>query len=115
MWKGSNGVRTDRGARPGADPRAWRCADILPSIVQLSKAHYRDTGEDIFPSQIAVELHYLSKFGVDWQGRDKTPVEIAMLFNHLFSHGGYVLVDRNDNNMCRHCTEILLARTWCDA
>jgi hypothetical protein len=82
------------------------------------------------PEQIAVELHYVSEGvstparGDDGNGtlgngtlpstrRQKMPGEIATWMLQLFTRGGYMLLDRRDNDACMHCTEILLGKVLC--
>ena len=62
------------------------------------------------PVQIAMELHYQTRFKeLFFYGRFVTAAEIA-LHAQLWYGAGYSLVTRNDNNACKHCTEILLVR-----
>lgn len=69
---------------------------------------------DIFPMQIAVEMHYLTQFPeVNFHGRDLSPGEIYLYFESLFQRGGYVLAERRDNRFCAHCSEILLLKVMC--
>jgi len=87
---------------------------VLESIVVSAAQHEKETGLDIFPKQIAVEVHYLTQFSIlPWHGRDKSPGEIFAFFNFLFFSGHYVIADRRDNDICRHCSEILLSRMSC--
>ena len=91
--------------------------DVLLNIVKAGAIHMQQTGQDIFPRQIAVEMHYfaLSK-QLQWYGRDRSPGEIYTFFNHLFRFGGYVIAERRDNNVmygCAFCTEVLLVRAAC--
>jgi len=87
---------------------------VLPNIIQSAAKHLSETGEDIFPSQIAFELHYLSQFGeLAWSGRDKSAGEILAFFNYLFYTGGYLVSDRRDNSLCKHCTELVMIRALC--
>jgi hypothetical protein len=87
---------------------------VLPAIVDSSRAFLVQTGVDIFPEQIATELHYITQMPqLPWMGRDKSPGEIFQLFNYLFFQGGYVLADRHDNEACKHCSEILLVHAVC--
>lgn len=74
----------------------------------------------LLPRQIAVELHYKTQFReLSWFGRYLGAGEIALFMDHLWRRGGFLLVDRNDNRFCPHCTELLLARfdrpSSCDA
>ena len=88
--------------------------EVLTNIMETSARHRRDTGEDIFPQQIAVEMHYFeaSKL-LSSYGRDRSPGEMFMYFQRLFQFGGYVLAERRDNMMCAFCSEILLVRAAC--
>lgn len=63
------------------------------------------------PETISLELHFQTQMPtLHWYGRLRTPYEIAAYMDHLFTRGGYVLVDRNDNPFCRHCSEIVIAQ-----
>jgi hypothetical protein len=84
------------------------------NTISGAKQVLETTGQDIFPSQIAVEMHYLTMFAEnDWQGRDLSPAEIYLYFEHFFRNGGYVLAERRDNVYCKHCSEVLLVRAKC--
>ena len=89
--------------------------DVLPAVVDNALQRLARTGEDIFPTQMSVEVHYVTQMPMAWRGRDRTPGEILGFFNSLFLRGGYLLADRNDNPHCHHCTEIVLAKAWCPA
>lgn len=43
----------------------------------------------------------------------KTPGEMAAFGSLLFLKGGYLVVSREDNPWCKHCTEVVLARLLC--
>jgi hypothetical protein len=87
---------------------------VLPAIINSAKAEHERSGADIFPEQMAVEVHYVSvQKPILWAGRDKSPGEILQLFNFLFLQGGYILADRHDNIMCQYCSEIVLVRAMC--
>ena len=47
---------------------------------------------------------------VPFYGRYLSPIEIGGWSDFLFTRGGYVLVDRNDNDRCGHCSEVVFAR-----
>ena len=88
--------------------------DVIVDTIDGAKSALETTGKDIFPDQIAVELHYLTMFKEnDWHGRDLSPGEIFLYMEYFFQSGGYVLTDRNDNKFCPHCSEILLVRAKC--
>ena len=75
--------------------------EVLPAIIQTSKHP---------PLQIAFELHYVTQMeGLSWFLRRKTEAEIGT-FIELLVHNGYFVIDRNDNEFCPHCTELLVAR-----
>jgi hypothetical protein len=82
---------------------------VLAGIV-----HSAASAPDLFPEQIAVELHTLTQMReLSWHGRDKSPGEIFSLLNFLFYRGGYVLADRRDDLDCRHCSELVLVKALC--
>lgn len=75
--------------------------EVLPAVI---KDPWR-------PAQMAIELHYQTQFpGLSWFGRFKSPAEIVELGSLLRSVGGYHLVSRVDNGVCRWCTETLWIR-----
>lgn len=79
--------------------------EVLPAILAAG---------DRAPVQISLELHYVTQMKLlSWYGRYKTAAEIA-LFLDLLWHHKYLLVDRNDNPHCPHCSEILLSRVCID-
>jgi hypothetical protein len=86
--------------------------DVLPAIISSAvSAITTSSPKDVFPTQIAVEVHYLTQMEqLSWRGRDKSAGEIFALFNYLFYSAGYAVIDRNDNPFCPHCSEIVLAR-----
>ena len=66
------------------------------------------------PDTLSMELHWKTQFPeLSWYGRNRDGNELAAFIDYLFSRGGYVLVDRNDNRKCPHCSEIVLARLAC--
>ena len=75
--------------------------DILPEIVRAPT---------LLPESISVELHYQTQMSLPWYGRFRTPDEIGAWMDYMFTRGGYVLVDRQDNMFCAHCSEIVVAR-----
>ncbi|CAB9523094.1 Pfam:DUF672 [Seminavis robusta] len=68
------------------------------------------------PMQVLVEIHYSthmkdlrpSQPGVPF----KTEIELVALQEHLLKMG-YVVAVRDDNRLCRHCTELTLLRHKC--
>ena len=87
--------------------------EVLPNMVESAASRLARSGEDIFPLQMSVEVHYLTHMKVSWQTRDRSPGEIFMFSNYLFVRGGYVLSDRRDNQWCPHCTEVVFVRVAC--
>ena len=91
--------------------------DVVMDIIRSAKMAKEVAGVDIFPVQIAMEVHYLSPFFVkqiDWAFRDMSPAEIFLYFEYFFKEAGYVLAERRDNPMCTSCSEVLLVRAVCD-
>lgn len=74
-----------------------------------------DSGE-LLPLQIAMEIHAVRKepplirYASD---RRVSSGELAAFMDYMHIFGGYYLVDRNDNLLCPHCSEILLAKLDC--
>jgi hypothetical protein len=85
----------------------------LETIIESSRQEFKSSGKLIFPNVISLEIHYISQMDIDWRGRDKSPGEIFAFFNYLFFRGGYIMVDRNDNPFCPHCSEIVLVKAIC--
>ena len=65
------------------------------------------------PEQISFELHYESLFPeLTWKPRRKTAGEMALLSERLYQ-AGYRIISREDNQFCKHCTELTIARFRC--
>jgi hypothetical protein len=69
-----------------------------------------DSGKDL-PLQIAMELHLLKMS--DNYVRMRSSAEIMAFMTYLNDFGGYMMIDRNDNEFCPHCSELLLVRVDC--
>jgi hypothetical protein len=67
----------------------------------------------LLPMQIAFELHYITQMGLPWSGRHKSSAEIATFMEYLHHKGEYFMIDRHDNVLCPHCSEILISRIAC--
>lgn len=63
-----------------------------------------DSGEH-FPLQIAMELHL---------NRNLYPAQLIAFMNYLRVFGGYYLVNRRDNELCGHCSEVMVTMLDCD-
>lgn len=68
------------------------------------------------PTQLLVEVHWHSQFAELWPPglretgqRWKTPAQSVELSQKLLRMG-YVVVERDDNPRCPHCTELTLVR-----
>lgn len=73
--------------------------DVLPNILHSPVQFH--------PEQIAFELHYRTiESGLRW--RFKSSADMALLLLQLFFVGQYLVIDRRDNELCRHCSELLL-------
>lgn len=60
----------------------------------------------LLPEQAAVEVHWqVGVREVPWFGRLYSPFEIAAWMEFMFTHGGYMLVDRNDEPSRYRCTQ----------
>ena len=71
------------------------------------------------PMQLLVEIHYKTGFQDLWfEGQTSkwepfiSPAQLVELQRHLIQMG-YAVVERDDNRMCPHCTELTLVRTRC--
>jgi hypothetical protein len=83
----------------------------LLALISSAEKHLIENGEDLFPLQIAIEVHYAF---LSWSWDQFGPREILAYFNRIFFQGGYVLAYRRDNfPICYFCTEILLVKTKC--
>jgi hypothetical protein len=79
---------------------------LVPLFDKLHR-HFDATKEDLFPTQIGIEVHYQSSnFHLD---------EEALLgfANYAFHIGGYTVAHRRDNWMGYHACELLLVRVNC--
>ena len=74
----------------------------------------------LMPMQVLVEVHYKTHFPelrtpnpeFKLKQEFKLPRDIVMLQKDLLEMG-YVVVKRDDNRACRHCTELTLVRILC--
>ena len=70
--------------------------------------------QDTLPLSISLELHYVGKAPRNSKfvktNRAHSPYEISAFMDFLYTRGGYSLVDRHDNPVCKHCSEIVIAR-----
>jgi hypothetical protein len=82
--------------------------DVMREIVE--------SGQHL-PLQISMEIHTVidgfphGKFGkLSWVMRWKKESEVALFMDYLYRFGGYLLIDRHDNPICPHCSEVVLAK-----
>lgn len=76
--------------------------------------------QTLLPMQVMVEVHYHTIFGdllghyniTDKSGYFRSPQDIVDFQAHLLKMG-YVVVIRDDNQSCPHCSELTLLRTGC--
>jgi hypothetical protein len=70
-----------------------------------------NTPPHLLPRSISLELHYETRLSTlpAWNSRLRSPYEIAAWMDFMLTRGNYVLVDRNDNSHCKHCSEIIIA------
>jgi hypothetical protein len=72
----------------------------------------------LHPMQLLVEIHYQTQFaelrgpGVGGRGDFKFALDMVNL-QARFLRMGYVVVERDDNKHCKHCTELTLVRNRC--
>ena len=67
--------------------------------------------EKFIPNSISLEIHYQTQMKeLQWYGRFLTPYELSAWMDYIFTRGGFVLSDRNDNKFCSHCSEIVVTR-----
>lgn len=76
---------------------------MIPAIIKSGK---------FVPESFSFELHYKTNKmfkSLPWATRLRTDPEIGMFMELLYSLG-YVLVDRHDNELCGHCSEIVVSK-----
>lgn len=82
-------------------------------LMEISEMNVRPSlkvSSPLAPEQIAVEMHFQTQMpGLRWFGRYKTPIEI-LAFGNMMHRYGYYIASRDDNPVCRWCTEILWVR-----
>jgi Caenorhabditis protein of unknown function, DUF268/Methyltransferase domain len=72
----------------------------------------------VLPFQILVEIHYRTQFadllnpGETDESEFRCGRDMVNLQAHLL-HMGYIVVERDDNQYCPHCTELTLVRARC--
>lgn len=95
--------------------------DLLESWPELDdQLHGQDYGDKkvVLPMQVLVEVHYQTQFSqirprnVGVFGDFKHPLDVVDLQAHLLRMG-YIVVERDDNRWCKHCTELTLIRSRC--
>jgi len=87
---------------------------VLPQVLHHAAHVLRETGEDIYPEQILLEVHFVTTLEyLPWHGRDKTAGEVFLFFNELLLEHGYALAHVQHNEKCRTCTEVVLVRALC--
>lgn len=72
------------------------CSFILPCSGKIKKIHYQSYFPLLHPDN----------------GDFKTATDFIHIQQHLLRMG-YVVVNRDDNHRCRHCTELTLIRAQC--
>jgi hypothetical protein len=70
-----------------------------------------NTPPHLLPRSISLELHYETRIETlpSWNSRLRSPYEIGAWMDFMVTRGNYILVDRNDNEFCKHCSEIVIA------
>ena len=76
---------------------------LLPMQV-LVEVHFRTHFQDLLPPHLRNQKKRSQEF--------RSPVHMVELQQHLLEMG-YVVVYRDDNRMCKHCTELTLVRVQC--
>ena len=88
--------------------------EVLRNFIEFGNSHFKQHKENILPSQIVFQLHFLtSKKKLPWYGRDLSPAEIYLFHEHLFYDGGYVLADKYENPYCKHCFGAVYIKVVC--
>jgi len=94
---------------------------LFESWPELSHGQASNTMANL-PMQVLVEIHYKTQMtdlilpSVGERGKSgrwfKDEIDLVELQQHLL-RTGYVVAHRDDNRMCRHCTELTLLRHKC--
>lgn len=66
------------------------------------------------PLQIAVEIHVIRWVNDYVDERRVNSLELYSFMNYLYKFGGYYLIDRHDNERCKSCSEVVLAKLNCE-
>eukprot|EP00186_Timspurckia_oligopyrenoides_P001608 CAMPEP_0182448720 /NCGR_PEP_ID=MMETSP1172-20130603/29114_1 /TAXON_ID=708627 /ORGANISM="Timspurckia oligopyrenoides, Strain CCMP3278" /LENGTH=263 /DNA_ID=CAMNT_0024645683 /DNA_START=319 /DNA_END=1107 /DNA_ORIENTATION=- len=85
--------------------------DVMSNIIDSSRKHYLETGENIEPLQLAFELHYATRERsfTSWAWfRTKTNGELFSFAQMLLESGGYLIADIRINNP--YCAEIVIVK-----
>lgn len=102
-------VAVSGGRRPHylkIDIEGYEFEALAPLFSQLY-SRFQLTGVDLFPSQIAIEIHYVTN-------RFELSEHVLQAFsNYVFHVGGYLIAHRRDNLMGYMATELLLVRAHC--
>lgn len=92
----------------------WPLFEAWPALANNSGPN-----QVALPMQLLVEIHYRTGFTELWKPGQKNkkipfkdPPDMVELQRH-FLRMGYVVVERDDNHMCPHCTELTLVRMRC--
>ena len=85
--------------------------EAWPILTEISAA------TAVLPMQVLVEIHYQTQMPeLSWHKRVDWKFSNDMVnLQERFLKMGYVVVVRDDNAMCRHCTELTLVRIRCPA
>jgi len=87
----------------------------FPLLQNWPHRDYKAYDTTVLPMQVLVEVHYITHMTelsshrkLDW----KFSTDMINLQEHLLKMG-YVVVVRDDNKRCPHCTELTLVRVRC--
>lgn len=88
----------------------WPIFESWPELSDLEASR-----QVALPMQVLVEVHYQTAMHDLWPQKGvpfKTVVDLVNLQEHLLKMG-YVVAVRDDNEQCKHCTELTLLRHKC--
>lgn len=88
----------------------WPIFESWPELSNLEAS-----SQVALPMQILVEIHYRTAMHALWPQKGvifKNEIDLVNLQEHLLKMG-YVVAVRDDNEMCKHCTELTLLRHKC--
>jgi len=94
----------------------WPLFESWPELADTTTTAAANNTPIILPRQVLVEVHYRTQFKALSPNRShhfKNLDDMFQLQTHLLKTG-YVVVERDNNRACRHCTELTLLLAHCE-